>query len=584
MLQHGSLAQSLLQTKPAKIDNAKTSAIPKLKNADQDAGQSTPARSPGKQGMVRPLGPPSRADGFDDFDDWIGFQMDLRLRLMVGCHARHVAKICSLYFWGDGIRDAGRQGPTVASLAQQCQSWEPGAIRSAEMASTLPRIGLWLLALMVALVAADPQPRSSDLMTILTSLEDELPTCAYSCFATHAGSRSCDTVEDFITSDVSKQMPDIYRTPAHLRVEAELLITTTCGTKTRNIQGTIRAIAWTLWAFATTFLTGRLLARSTYFGGMSLGWDDWAIVLSWAVLTGVTIGAELMVVFGLGLDMWTLEDLHINIVLILFYVAEFAYVIESTITKISILLLYLRIFPDPLFRKQVHILMVVMGLFCISFIVTMFTYCVPFDYSWARWDNEKKGTCIDINAQTYTCAGLNIVLDIIIFFIPIPQLLKLDLTWKKKSGIIMTFLVGLFVTICSVIRLQSLIGWTSSTNSTYDFAKLAAWSLIELDAGVICACMPGMAGLFRRLKKRSTDYIRSRSSNNNSLAFGTARGTMGTANGNGPAITKTTIISVKHTRGEDGTASIVSESELELVDRSKGCHNYSSHHYGREMV
>jgi hypothetical protein len=26
---------------------------------------------------------------------------------------------------------------------------------------------------------------------------------------------------------------------------------------------------------------------------MSLGWDDWAIVLSWVVLTAVTIGAEL---------------------------------------------------------------------------------------------------------------------------------------------------------------------------------------------------------------------------------------------------------------------------------------------------
>lgn len=59
-----------------------------------------------------------------------------------------------------------------------------------------------------------------------------------------------------------------------------------------------------------------MLARSSYFGGMSLGYDDWAILLSWVVLTAVTIGAELMVVFGLGKDMWTLDDTHINIVLI----------------------------------------------------------------------------------------------------------------------------------------------------------------------------------------------------------------------------------------------------------------------------
>lgn len=105
-----------------------------------------------------------------------------------------------------------------------------------------------------------------------------------------------------------------------------------------------------------------------------------------------------------------------------------------------------------------------------------------------------------------------------------------------------------------------------------DFAKLAVWSLIELDVGVICACMPGMAGLFRRLKKRGTEYVQSRSSNNASQVLGTTKG---------PAITKTTIISVKRTR-DDGHRSVSSESELELVDRSKGTYNYN--HYGREMV
>jgi hypothetical protein len=113
---------------------------------------------------------------------------------------------------------------------------------------------------------------------------------------------------------------------------------------------------------------------------------------------------------------------YAHIVPQLFYVAEFAYVIESTITKVSILLLYLRIFPDRQFRKHIYILMVIMALFCVAFVVTLLTYCVPFDYTWTRWDNQKTGTCINMNAQTYTCAALNIILDLIIFFIPIPQL------------------------------------------------------------------------------------------------------------------------------------------------------------------
>lgn len=131
---------------------------------------------------------------------------------------------------------------------------------------------------------------------------------------------------------------------------------------------------------------------------------------------------------------------------------------------------------------------------------------------------------------------------------------------KKKIGIICTFLVGLFVTICSAIRLRALIGWNKSTNPTMDYANLAAWSLVELDVGVICACMPGMAGLFRRLKKQSSDYIRSRPSQNSSQMLGGSQSA-------GQAITKTTMISVQRTNGanDDG----MSESELELVDRSK---------------
>lgn len=54
----------------------------------------------------------------------------------------------------------------------------------------------------------------------------------------------------------------------------------------------MRAIAWTLWSVATIFLSGRLIARSTL-AGFQLGYDDWTILLSYVVLTAVTIGAEL---------------------------------------------------------------------------------------------------------------------------------------------------------------------------------------------------------------------------------------------------------------------------------------------------
>lgn len=53
-----------------------------------------------------------------------------------------------------------------------------------------------------------------------------------------------------------------------------------------------------------------------------------------------------------------------------------------------------------------------------------------------------------------------------------------------------------------MIRLHTIIEFGTSTNPTYDYTSLAVWSLIEIDVGVICACMPGIASLYQRLRPR----------------------------------------------------------------------------------
>lgn len=130
-----------------------------------------------------------------------------------------------------------------------------------------------------------------------------------------------------------------------------------------------------------------------------------------------------MVDFGLGQDKWKLDDFHITAVLILFYIAEFAYVIESALTKTSIVVLYLRIFPTKNFRKACYGMLALLICFTIIFVVTLLTYCVPFEYVWTMWDKRHTGRCINMSAQTYVCAALNIVMDVTIFLMPIPKLL-----------------------------------------------------------------------------------------------------------------------------------------------------------------
>lgn len=65
---------------------------------------------------------------------------------------------------------------------------------------------------------------------------------------------------------------------------------------------------------------------------------------------------------------------------------------------------------------------------------------------------------------------------------------------RRKVGIVLTFLIGLFVTVCSMVRLKYLSQVSKVTNATYEYTQISLWSAIESEVGVICACMPTIIG------------------------------------------------------------------------------------------
>ncbi|KAK3048241.1 hypothetical protein LTR09_010402 [Extremus antarcticus] len=95
-------------------------------------------------------------------------------------------------------------------------------------------------------------------------------------------------------------------------------------------------------------------------------------------------------------------------------------------------------------------------------------------------------------------AAINIILDLVVFVLPIPKILRLNTSTSKKIGICLTFLVGLFVTVVSIIRLQKLSQHLTSSNATWDIIPIAIWSQAEVNVGVVCACMPSFARLIRQ--------------------------------------------------------------------------------------
>jgi hypothetical protein len=119
------------------------------------------------------------------------------------------------------------------------------------------------------------------------------------------------------------------------------------------------------------------------------------------------------------------------------------YLAAMGLIKISILFFYLRIFPDKDFRMIVYVVMGLCVAYSTSFILVSIFQCRPVNLAWRRWDGMPKGGhCNNINAQGWCSAVFNIVLDVIVIVLPMRQLSKLALTWRKKVGVMLMFSVG----------------------------------------------------------------------------------------------------------------------------------------------
>ncbi|KAK3679028.1 hypothetical protein LTR78_001481 [Recurvomyces mirabilis] len=230
----------------------------------------------------------------------------------------------------------------------------------------------------------------------------------------------------------------------------------------------------------------------------SIGWDDWTILLAFVLLIPSNTLVQLMTRHGLGQDVWNVLPDDIDKIFFYFYVGEYFYFAVIVVTKVSIILLYLRIFPSSISARFRTISYTIIGLliaYWLAITLALALQCRPVHTVWQAWDGEHEGKCLNVAYIVYISTALNISFDLVVILLPIPKLAKLQVRdTRKKVGVILTFLIGLFVTVCSIIRLLYLTQWGSLSNFTYHYNAIGLWSGIECDVGVFCACMPTVLG------------------------------------------------------------------------------------------
>ncbi|MBE3041212.1 hypothetical protein IMZ48_01220 [Candidatus Bathyarchaeota archaeon] len=120
----------------------------------------------------------------------------------------------------------------------------------------------------------------------------------------------------------------------------------------------------------------------------------------------------------------------------------FLYFLEVTLLKMSILCFYMRIFPEPKIRRVLLGTMALNAAIGAAYVFAAIGQCRPVSYNWTRWDGEHEGSCVNIAALTWSNAIISIVFDVWMIAIPLSQLRKLKLHWKRKIGVGLMFGVG----------------------------------------------------------------------------------------------------------------------------------------------
>lgn len=169
------------------------------------------------------------------------------------------------------------------------------------------------------------------------------------------------------------------------------------------------------------------------------------------------------------------------------------------LTKVSILLFYLRIFPRGKFHTITFALIALFSCSALAFIIVHIVQCIPLQHNWLYWrGNSTHGKCIDINLFAYIVGTSMIVKDIVIIILPMPWIINLNTSVRNRLGTMVMFSMGIFICATSCIRTTYLVLYARTVNPTWDYTDLFIWSALEVDVSIIVVNLPAIRILIRK--------------------------------------------------------------------------------------
>ncbi|RMZ71280.1 pth11-like integral membrane [Pyrenophora seminiperda CCB06] len=223
----------------------------------------------------------------------------------------------------------------------------------------------------------------------------------------------------------------------------------------------------------------------------SAGLEDLCIVIAMVLSIALSIQTAAQVMNGLGRHADNLDPSQLDIILKAFWAGVWVYNLALTVTKIAILVQYLRIFPLTCFRKACFSVLGFVVCWGTWTVLSSIFICTPVAYSWDK--SIHNGRCFNQLILWVMNAGVNIVQDVVIFLMPLFVVRTLQIAKAQKKALLA------IVTLVSIVRLYSLDNIANSNDVPFDNPDHATLSAVEVNVAIICACLPAMRPLFALL-------------------------------------------------------------------------------------
>jgi hypothetical protein len=183
-------------------------------------------------------------------------------------------------------------------------------------------------------------------------------------------------------------------------------------------------------------IIARLCARTLV--AKQPGSDDALILIAGVLSIAFCITTYKQTEFGMGKHIWQFPRSEYEIIAMWFWSSVWIYYAALGFTKLSILLQYLRIFPQVKFRRACCAMIGVIVLWSLWATFSALVMCVPIHLFWTAEDFLQL-----TDSDRYANAAVNILTDCATALLPIGVINTLDMPKRQKKLLLAVFGIGL---------------------------------------------------------------------------------------------------------------------------------------------